>query len=174
MDNEELFSLVMQYLDGDDYAFTTLYNMTKKNVFANIYSYIRNEQASEDILMDVYVKFINTAHKIKKDQSILGYLYVISRNLSINYLKRNQKEELVEDFVLEHDNEEIKSKLDYEDVIVVMKKVLTKDMFNIVILRLVNEMEYSEIASIVKKKEATVRWLYDEGIKKLKEELYVR
>ena len=91
MDNEELFSLVMQYLDGDDYAFTTLYNMTKKNVFANIYSYIRNEQASEDILMDVYVKFINTAHKIKKDQSILGYLYVISRNLSINYLKRNHK-----------------------------------------------------------------------------------
>ena len=55
-----------------------------------------------------------------------------------------------------------------------MKKVLTKDMFNIVILRLVNEMEYSEIASIVKKKEATVRWLYAEGIKKLKEELYVR
>ena len=42
MDNEELFSLVMQYLDGDDHAFTTLYNMTKKNVFANIFNQVKN------------------------------------------------------------------------------------------------------------------------------------
>lgn len=175
MDNEELYLLVTRYIDGDDYAFTTLYNLTKNKVFANIYSYVRSEAIAEDILSETYVNFINNIHKIKKDQSILGLLYVISRNLSLNYIKKHKKEEFLEDQnIVVSKDEGIKSSLDYQDIILTMKKVLNEDMFKVVMMRLVLEMEYSEISSLLKRKESTIRWMYAEGIKKVKEELYVR
>ena len=55
-----------------------------------------------------------------------------------------------------------------------MKKILSDDMFKVIIMRLINELEYKEISKLINKKESTVRWLYMEGIKKVKEELYVR
>lgn len=175
MDNEKLYDLVKKYIDGDDNAFTTLYNETKQRVFANIYSYVKSEVIAEDILSETYLSFINNILKVKKDQSILGLLYVISRNLSLNYLKRQKKEELIEDQnIVASNTESIKSGLDYEDIILVMKKVLNEEMFKVVIMRLVSEMEYSEIASLLKRKESTIRWMYAEGIKKVKEELYAR
>ena len=65
-------------------------------------------------------------------------------------------------------------KLDCEEVIIKMKHILSDDMFKVIIMRLINELEYKEISKLINKKESTVRWLYMEGIKKVKEELYVR
>ncbi len=170
-----MFDLVQSYLSGNDYAFTTLYNMTKNKVFANIYSYIKNDSISEDILSDAYVNFLSMANSIKRDQSILGLLYVISRNLSLNYIKRHKREELIDEHtIIPSKEEKIKSSLDYEDTIIVMKKVLSEDQFKVVIMRLVGEMDYSEISKLLKKKESTIRWIYAEGIKKVKEAIYVR
>lgn len=175
MDNEELFVLIKNYLSGDDMSFTKFYNLTKNKVFANIYSYVKNEAMAEDILSEVYVKFIDNAKKIHKNQSILGFLYVISRNISINYLKKNKKNESLDNCYFNFSSEmKITNKLECEEIIQIMNKVLTNEMFNVVIMRLINEMEYSEISKLLNKKETTVRWIYAEAIKKVKEELYVR
>ena len=68
----------------------------------------------------------------------------------------------------------ISLKLECEEVIIKMKHILSDDMFKVIIMRLINELEYKEISKLINKKESTVRWLYMEGIKKVKEELYVR
>lgn len=172
MDNNELCSLLSNYLDGDDYSFTLFYNKTKNKVFANIYSYVKNSAVAEDILSDTYVRFMSNLKKIDYSKSILGLLYVSSRNLCLNYLKRNKKHESIEDNVNKFTStNNAKTNLDYEDTINVMKKVLSDDMFRVVIMRLISEMEYKEIAKILNKKEGTVRALYSEGIKKVKEEI---
>lgn len=175
MSNEELYSLIERYLKGDDFSFTLLFNDTKKKVFANIYSYVKNESVAEDILSETYIKFLSNIKKIKKEESILGFLYVISRNLSLNYLSRNKKNESLDDYpYIGKSEDDIKRKLDYEDIIKLMKEKLSDDMFQVIIMRLVNELEYSEIAELVNKKESTIRWLYAEGIKKIKEEVNAR
>ncbi len=175
MSNDELYSLIERYLKGDDFSFTLLFNDTKKKVFANIYSYVKNESVAEDILSETYIKFLSNVKKIKKDESILGFLYVISRNLSLNYLSRNKKNESLDDYpYIGKSEDDIKRKLDYEDIIKLMKEKLSDDMFQVIIMRLVNELEYSEIAKLINKKESTIRWLYAEGIKKIKEEVNAR
>lgn len=175
MDNEELYALIQQYLSGNDYAFTLFYEQTKNKVFANIYSYVKDVTVAEDILSDVYISFMNNTHKISRSKSILGLLYVISRNLSMNHLKRNKRHENIEDhtklFVTHNDAHK---NLERDEIIQVMKKVLNNDMFQVVILRLINELEYKEIAEIMNKKETTIRSLYSDGIKKVKEEMYAR
>lgn len=170
MDNEELFKLVNNYLNGDDYSFTLFYNKTKNKVFANIYSYVKNSAIAEDILSETYIRFMNQTKKIRDDKSILGLLYVIGRNLAINYLNRNPINEDFED----HSKKLVSTNtatrnIECEEIVIKMKELLSDDMFKVVIMRLINDMEYKEIAKILKKKEGTIRSLYSEGIKKVKE-----
>ena len=47
MSNEELYELIREYLLGDDSSFNKFYDDTKKKVFANIYSYVKNEVIAE-------------------------------------------------------------------------------------------------------------------------------
>ena len=174
MSNEELYTLIKNYLLGDDLSFNKFYDDTKKKVFANIYSYVKNEVIAEDILSDVYIKFLENINKIKKNESILGLLYVISRNLSLNYIKKNKRIDSIDNYYDLKEESNISLKLECEEVIIKMKKILSDDMFKVIIMRLINELEYKEISKLINKKESTVRWLYMEGIKKVKEELYVR
>ena len=174
MSNEELYILIREYLLGDDSSFNKLYDDTKKKVFANIYSYVKNEVVAEDILSEVYIKFLENINKIKKNESILGLLYVISKNLSLNYIKKNKRIDSIDNYYDLKEESNISLKLECEEVIIKMKKILSDDMFKVIIMRLINELEYKEISKLINKKESTVRWLYMEGIKKVKEELYVR
>ena len=50
-----------------------------------------------------------------------------------------------------------------------MKEILSDDALQIVLLKLVNELDYKEISQNLNKNESTVRWIYNESIKKLKE-----
>lgn len=174
MSNEELYTLIREYLLGNDSSFNKFYDDTKKKVFANIYSYVKNEVIAEDILSDVYIKFLENINKIKKNESILGLLYVISRNLSLNYIKKNKRIDSIDNYYDLKEESNISLKLECEEVIIKMKHILSDDMFKVIIMRLINELEYKEISKLINKKESTVRWLYMEGIKKVKEELYVR
>lgn len=174
MSNEELYSLIVSYLKGDEFSFTLIFDNTKNKVFANIYSYVKNQAVAEDILSETYIKFLSNLKKIKPEQSILGYLYVISRNLSLNYLTRVKRSESLDDYPHLSSSNYMGNGIDYEDIIKVMKKVLSSDMFQVVVMHLVNELDYREIADLMGKKEATIRWLYSQGIKKVKEELNVR
>ena len=48
MSNEELYTLIREYLLGDDSSFNKFYDDTKKKVFANIYSYVKNDEEIRD------------------------------------------------------------------------------------------------------------------------------
>ena len=173
MSNEELYELVKRYEKGDNSAFTVLYDETKKQIFANIYSFVKNETAAEDLLSDTYVQFIKYIPKIEKSQSILGFLYTTSRNLSLNYIKKENRNSKLEDndFNNLSPTVETNNALDSSEIIKEMREILKEGEFNVIVLRIVNDMDYNEIAKLLKKNESTVRWLYSNGIKKIREKL---
>ena len=70
MSNEELYTLIREYLLGNDSSFNKFYDDTKKKVFANIYSYVKNEVIAEDILSDVYIKFLELRHTLSSFHSM--------------------------------------------------------------------------------------------------------
>ena len=91
MKDIELYRLCQRFIEGDEKAFNEIYEDTKGKIFANIYSYVKSKEASEDILSDTYIRFINSIKDLTPDKSILGYLYTISRNLSLNYIEKNKR-----------------------------------------------------------------------------------
>ncbi|MFA6667401.1 MAG: sigma-70 family RNA polymerase sigma factor [Bacilli bacterium] len=102
MENKDLYELLIKYKKGDKQCFHVFYENLKKPVFYNIYSILKNKEASEDILQETFIKLLENIDKINSQDSILGYLMVISKNLSLDYLKKNKS--------LKIDDEDIESK----------------------------------------------------------------
>lgn len=74
----------------DSHQFHELYINYQKKMFYFAYSYLRNEMAAEDIVMDSFMQCWEYRSKIKDDSSPLPYILTTVRNKCINYLKSQQ------------------------------------------------------------------------------------
>lgn len=93
---EELAALV----DGDVPAFDAIYRRYYRSVYANIFKLVKNAHYAEDILQDVFVSLWQNRFKIRSDRSVSGWLFVVSYNRALTFLKREirRSEEYVESY----------------------------------------------------------------------------
>ena len=87
----ELQDLFLKLQEGDFTYFDIFYERSKNVVYYNILSYTKNYDISEDILQETYVKFLASINNINKNVNILGYLMKISKNLALDYFKKNKR-----------------------------------------------------------------------------------
>ena len=123
MSEERIRFLISEFKKGNQRVFDEFFNLTKNQVFCNIFSIVKNTENSEDILQETYVKFLLNLDQIDENSSILGYLMVISRNLSLDFLKKHKK------LVVPQDGEVIVStkdenSIDSNTIIECAKKIL--------------------------------------------------
>ena len=88
---------LQQLLNGNLNLFDQFYEETKASIFYNICSFIDDKNLVEDILQETYIKFLNNLHRLKVDKNPVGYLFLISKNLSLNELKKRKKEVSLKD-----------------------------------------------------------------------------
>lgn len=75
-------------------AFRAFYDRYHHPVYANILKIVRQPEYSEDILQEVFVALWENRFKVKSDQSIGGWLFVVSFNKATTFLKKKLKESL--------------------------------------------------------------------------------
>ena len=170
MSEERIRFLISEFKKGNQGVFDEFFNLTKNQVFYNIFSIVKNAENSEDILQETYVKFLLNLDQIDENSSILGYLMVISRNLSLDFLKKHKKLVVPQDGeVIVSTNDE--NSIDSNTIIECAKKILKEKEFRIFILHTLNEMTFEEISSEVKRPLGTVIWSYNNAIKKIRKDL---
>ena len=157
---------INELLDGNLDYFDEFYQETKQKVFYNIYAILKDTSLSEDALQETYIRFLKNRDKLKKEKNIIGYLFVISRNIALDMIKKKKKEEYLDEYTLNNIHEKKNPYVD--DLIDNMKKILKDQEFEIVIMHLVNEMTHKEIAKILKKPLGTITWAYNNAIKKIR------
>jgi RNA polymerase sigma-70 factor (ECF subfamily) len=157
-------------LNGDLNLFHEFYEETKMSVFFNIVSIIQNKDQAEDILQETYIKFLENMHKLKVQSNPEGYLFTISRNLSLNFLKKHKRETHFEsnDTNQAHFHEENHKNIDFIDKV---RALLSVEEFEILFLHSVNEMTHLEISHHIKKPLGTITWMYNNAIKKIQKGL---
>jgi len=97
MDIIEDSVLVSRLHDDDIGAFDILYHKYHHAIYRNIYKITKDKEISQDILQDVFIVLWEKRYKIKSDQSVSGWLFVISFNRSISYLRKKLRETLAID-----------------------------------------------------------------------------
>lgn len=87
--------LLKQLANGSTIAFDALYRKYQQTIYANIYKIIKQQEMAEEMLQDVFVALWNNRSKINSQQTIAGWLIVVSYNKSINFLNERVKEKLL-------------------------------------------------------------------------------
>ena len=165
-----LEELLIQLQNDKMEYFDEFYNLTKNKVFYMAYSILQDYHLSEDILQDTYIKFLKHKKKVKIDGNILFYLLEISKNLSLNYVNKHKKVVNIDNIVFKYE-EQYQEKFEELKLVKDMKKILNENEFQIVILKIINELTNNEIAQLLNKPLGTVLWTYNNAIKKLRRDL---
>jgi len=76
--------LMAQYQKGEESAFQQLFSRHKRGVYGYILRYTRNEQESEEIFQDAFIKMHRAAPTWIPSAKFSTWLYTIVRNLCID------------------------------------------------------------------------------------------
>lgn len=87
IDNE----IIESFVNGDGKAFAILYELYSDKVYNTSLSYAKNIEDAEEITQDVFVKIYKNAKTFKGDSSFSTWVYRITVNTSLNYLKKKNR-----------------------------------------------------------------------------------
>ncbi len=90
--NSEDFNLIEQFLNGDENSFKTLFEKYSQRVLSLVYSYTKNYDDAKDITQEIFLKVYNSLENFKKRSSFSTWLYRITLNESISFLRKMKKE----------------------------------------------------------------------------------
>ena len=95
-DKDCIQNIVVRVREGNQDAFTRLYNMYWWKVYHFTQLYITSNAESEEIVQDVFIKLWNSRSSLDEKKSLEGYLFMITRNTLFNYNRKTINEESLE------------------------------------------------------------------------------
>lgn len=161
---KNLEDIIEEFRVGNYDSFDEFYHQTNKQLYVFIYDIIRNRQSSEDLLQETYMRFLNHIDKYKKNTNYFNFLVTIARNLAINEYYKQKRMVYDEEYIYSVKEE---SPTDVPDLFYLLDYLNEKER-EIVILHMIDNLKFKEIAKMKDKPLGTILWLYNKAIKKLK------
>ena len=82
--------LVVLLKDKDHAAFSEIYNRYSMLMFYKVNQMIRDEEASKDLIQDLFVGLWDKPELIQQNNNLSGYLYIVGRNRVLKFIQRNK------------------------------------------------------------------------------------
>jgi RNA polymerase sigma-70 factor (family 1) len=89
--------MVVQLHNGFSEGFENLYWKYHQLIYMNVFKFVKNKEESQDILQDVFTTLWESRQTINEQQSVSGWLFVISFNKSVNHIKKKLRHSAAED-----------------------------------------------------------------------------
>lgn len=161
---------IKELKSGSEKAFGRLIEENQKKVYRIALSFVKNPTDAEDIAQEVFIRVYTSIGNFKGNSSLSTWIYKITYNLSLDFLKRNNKKlkttktlddpedvEIItlsgEKFIPEQELEEKELKAD-------LKKALSElpdDQRQLIELKDVHGFSYEEIIEITGLKDGTMK-----------------
>jgi RNA polymerase sigma-70 factor (ECF subfamily) len=165
--------LVQRAIWHDAEAFGRLYDMHVDRVYRHIYYRVGNEQDAEDLTQQVFLKAWQAIDRYKKTASpFIAWLMTVSHNLVVDFFRTRKDNAYLEAEVLADgsaSSPERAAEASFEQRR--LRRAILQlggDEQQVVILRFMEGFEFSEIASLMGKKEGNVRVILHRALVKLR------
>lgn len=83
--------IIQALAGGNEQALAVLYNLYSEKIYNTALSYTKSTEDAEEITQDVFVKVYKNASKFKGESSLNTWIYRITVNTSLNYLKKKNR-----------------------------------------------------------------------------------
>ena len=80
--------LIEKILTHNEQAFSALVEKHKKLVYGTVFRLVRNQNDAEDLFQEVFLEVYRSVHHLRNENDLSGWLYKISYNKSISFLRR--------------------------------------------------------------------------------------
>lgn len=113
-------------------------------IYRYCYFKVHNNHVAEDLTQETFLRYISqTSYRNQGKQ--LAYLYMIAKNLCIDFYRRKQTVLLSEDYAAENLVEQMDNKIAVQQAV----RQLSVELQELILLRYVNELSASEIGEIM-------------------------
>lgn len=165
---KELHLLFADLKNNDKNALEKIYLNYKDLIFKIAYSILKDINDAEDIVQNVICK-IYKLDKIKlPTRNELSWLYSVTKNETINFYKKRNREINMEDIYLIKDiNNEIDETINVIYYNEIIKKMNEKDK-EIISLKIISNLSFKTISKILNVPIGTIEWRYYKAIKSLR------
>ena len=137
--------------------FEEKYYLYSQQLFNVAYGYTRNVQETEDILQNVFIKFLECNKDFKTSNDELYWLIRVTINESINFVKSSHKKKIVlSDEIVLSTSDQTKEEVD-KVLINSFIDLLPEKYKTVLILFYFQKLKTAEISELLSINEATVR-----------------
>ena len=154
--------------EKDEIKFNLFYDKYHSLIKKAAFSVVKNESESEDIMQMVFIKIYHMPNHLLPKENELNWLYKVTKNVAIDYIKKNKKTVNIDDIYTISDSQDpilaSIDKISYNQII----SHLTKRDQEIVSLKILSDLSFKQIGILLNLPTSTVSWLYYKSIKTLK------
>lgn len=160
--------LLKELQNGNKEVMQELYSTYNKIVYGIAFSILKNREDSEDVVQIVFSKlYVLNKEKLPKEKETT-WLYSVTKNEALAILKKkNDNVSLENIYSLENNNNEIDKLIDRDSYNKLINKLDKKEK-EIVSLKILGKLTFSEIAEILGESTNTIKWRYYKAIYTLK------
>jgi RNA polymerase sigma-70 factor (ECF subfamily) len=137
--------------EGNEAAFTNLYNATSKPVYYYLFRFLQDRDTAEDALVEVYTAVWKSAGNFQGRSRVTTWLFGIARNQALQALRKQRHHDALEDHEDLADSEAPdldESLANRESVQRALNRISPKRR-EILDLVFFHEMDYGEIAEVL-------------------------
>lgn len=156
----------------DEEAFNVVYEETRRGVFSIIISIVHDKSQTEDLMQDTYMKMIQNIYSYKIGRNFNAWLLQIAKNTALDHYRKHHRVDVIdpqEQAYIFDQKEATTQTSQYE--IETLIKPLDEIERQIVLLHIVSNTKFKDIAKVTDKPLGTVLWIYNKALKKLKSEM---
>jgi RNA polymerase sigma-70 factor, ECF subfamily len=96
--------LVADHIKGDEKALELLIQRYLTRVYQFAFKYLRDQDEAEDMAQEVFVKVWKNAHKFKADFKFKTWIYTITKNACLDWLKKKNRPVTFSELDVEENN----------------------------------------------------------------------
>ena len=153
--------LISRFQSGDKNAYVELVNRYKDKLTNFVYYLLKDEELSEDIVQETFIKLYEKKHYYKPVAKFSTWIYTIARNLANTELRKKNRTKIMylsqmkndrKKYELKSNDQSLNSKLENEylmDELHIAIDRLPQNYKTAIILRDIQGLNYEEISNIV-------------------------
>lgn len=160
--------LVERIKEGDREAFVEITRIYQKKVYLLAYSFLRNNEDALDVVQETFLKLYQKVDMFRSERNFQTWLLQIAKNLCIDYYRKNysrnkdlrSNKDIEEVNVPSQNDKNSHSFSDTERVFTECLDQITDRQRLIFVMKHYNNLEYKEIAQIMRISVGTVKSLH--------------